>query len=244
MAKTVRSAGTRKTTVSQRRVLTVLSSLVASLTVGAGLLMLLEGQPITSPVRSLSATTQTNNNFSRAINPLGALQPNRWNYIIIYQSDSLAGDASDLADGVLPGGQVGKAMDMRSAQEQAQHVWPVDFHFVVDNGQNSDRKADGTVEVGSSWLAQRSTAPVCQWPDYRNHNYLPYKNAVGICMIGNLNVQGFSSNQVDSLAKLTRALQSKLNIPASRVVFQWQITGHQTQAQAAFTRRFQQMLAH
>ncbi|NNM85460.1 MAG: N-acetylmuramoyl-L-alanine amidase [Phycisphaerales bacterium] len=242
MAKTGRSAGSRKTTVSQRRVLTVLSSLVASLTVGAGLLMLLEGQPITSPVRSLSATTPMDDNFSRAIKPLVSLQPNRWNYIIIYQSNSLAGDASDLADGVLPGGQVPRAMDMRSAQERPKRVWPVDFHFVVDNGQNADQKGDGTVEVGSSWLAQRSTAPVCQWPNYRNHNYLPYKNAIGICVIGNLNVQGFSSNQVNSLAKLTRALQSKLSIPVSRVVFQWQITGHQTPAQAAFTRRFQQML--
>ena len=187
--------------VSQKRVAVVLTSLVATLTVSAGLLLLAEGAPLTATPQMLGrpqvAETQV------------PLQVGAWNYIIVYESGTLVGDAASLAEGRLQGGPGSPSATRPGAN----------FHFVVDGS----RGVDGELKYGSAWQRQESGAPYAGWPDVSYYHYSPYNNAVGICLAQDVTHEGISAPQVRTLTDLTRELQRKLNIPASNVLFQWEL---------------------
>lgn len=216
--------------MSQKRVAVVLASLVGTLTISAGALLLLEnGQGamgINPPLSAFQAPS-----LAGQLKSTCPLQRGAWNYIIIYQSGDLSGSSASLADGHVSGGT---ELTPSTVRQKA------NFHFVVDNIRSRRGASDGELETGQTWLSQVAGAPYAGWPDYRYHQFSPYKNAVGICFIGDLNREPVSESQHSKLIQLVRELQSQLNIPAERVLFQWDLepnTDKATPAQMAYTQQ-------
>jgi len=208
------------------------------MTVSAIVLLMLEGKPITSQIVQsyvLSAFTPAQDVGTLVSNTTNPLQASRWNYIIIYQSGALSGDAADLAAGYLGGGAGG-------SEKSNIRVPGVNFHFVVDNGVNKVQNPDGFIEVGSAWKNQEATSPYSSWPYYHFHTTPnPYRNAVGICLVGNVDNRPFSDAQMSSLLALVKALQKE--IPNSIVTYQWDCAGGQTSAnRQTFGANFSAML--
>ncbi len=223
----------RKKPVSQKRVATVLVSLVGVLTLSCGVLILLEDRPSSGSATILAATSQPD--WSLVSSPQVPLQSGRWNYIIVYESADQAGCAASLADGQAKGG--------RSENNSARQ--PAKFHFVVDNANSRRGAIDGELEIGSAWLEQTAGAPYAGWPEGRYYNLSEYKNAVGVCLIGDLNKASISEQQTQTLLQLTTELQHRLNIPSPQVLFQWELVpnaARATSAQKEFAAKFRQML--
>jgi hypothetical protein len=83
------------------------------------------------------------------------------------------------------------------------------YHFVIGNGTQS---ADGAVEIGSRWPVQKWGAHT-KTPDNRFNEF-----GIGICLVGNFDLERPTQKQMQSLAKLVAYLMDKYNIPADRVV--------------------------
>ena len=92
------------------------------------------------------------------------------------------------------------------------------YHFVIGNG--SDTR-DGLVEVGPRWKEQRRGAHCRSPEDYYN------EHGIGICLVGNFDVEQPSAAQTQSLNKLVRFLCRRYDIPASKVYTHGGVT-HQT----------------
>lgn len=213
----------RKKPVSQKRVAMVLASLVGTLTLSAGMLLLMEGGAMgTSPLGAAVATPA-------ALSPSVPLREGVWKYIIIYESGDLAGSAASLADGRVIGGS-----------DRSPNLRPkVNFHFVIDNARSRRGVADGEIETGSAWMNQEEGAPVAGWRDVSPYTPLPYYNSskngsIGICMVGDLNREPTSDQQNKKLVQLVQYLRSNLNLSNDCVYFQWEFGGKATPAQQAF----------
>ena len=216
--------------MSQKRVAVVLASLVGTLTISAGALLLMENGP-TAMGTSPAFWALQPPSLAAQLTPTTPLQRAAWNYIIIYQSGDLSGSSDSLADGRVAGGTELTANTVRPK---------ANFHFVVDNARSRRGVADGELEIGSAWFNQVAGAPYAGWPDNRYHHFSAYKNAVGICLVGDLNREPISEAQHRTLVQLVRELQTQLNIPAERVLFQWELepnTGKASAAQQAYAQQ-------
>ena len=233
MADKVRAG--RKRPVSQKRVAVVLASLVGTLTLSAGTLLLLENGPSAMGTGPTMAAFQSPT-LAGQLEPSVPLQRGAWNYIIIYQSGELSGSSDSLADGLVAGGTESTPTTVRPK---------ANFHFVVDNARSRRGVSDGELETGEVWRSQVAGAPYAGWPDYRYHPSSAYKNAVGICFIGDVNREPVSEAQHKTLIQLVRELQSQLNIPAEQVLFQWDLgpnAGKATAAQQAYAQQIRASL--
>ncbi len=239
MAGATNKKNSRKKPVDIHRVIIVLGSLIVTLSLTVVVLAMAGGQPVHLVQPYMLSATVSDQNMGTVLATATPLPERRWDYIIIYQSGSLKGNAADLATGQMIGGVGAGNVALRPGLG-------VDFHFVVDNAANGIRKPDGNVEVGAAWKEQFSTAPFFSWPHFDHHFYSPYANAIGICLIGNINKRPYTGSQVRSTVKLVRALQKRLGIPDSRVKFQWSpsVTGGKptTASQTAFSRAFYVLL--
>ena len=84
----------------------------------------------------------------------------------------------------------------------------VGYDFVIGNGTDS---GDGEVEVTFRWR-QQGTGAHCKTPgNWAN------EEAVGICLVGNLNAARVSAAQMRSVLKLVRFLQKRYGIEDSRI---------------------------
>ncbi|UCG58147.1 MAG: N-acetylmuramoyl-L-alanine amidase [Phycisphaerales bacterium] len=92
---------------------------------------------------------------------------------------------------------------------EGNHWDGVGYDFVIGNGTDS---ADGLVEVTFRWREQKTGAHCGGTPgNWAN------EDAVGICLVGDYNNTIPTARQMQSLAKLTRFLQRRYRIPASRI---------------------------
>lgn len=199
--------------MSQKRVATVLASLVGTLTLSAGVLLLLEGGGATTPLAAAFAAEP----LAEQMAPQTPLQKGSWEYIIVYESGDLAGSSASLVDGRVTGG----------AELPPHTVRPkANFHFVIDGAHSGTPTADGQLEVGTSWLKQDLqdpyAAPNAGWPDPRYHSKF-YTNAVSVCMISDLNRAPVSAAQHQKLIQVLHELQNRLDIPKSHIYFQWEL---------------------
>ncbi len=121
-----------------------------------------------------------------------AAKPNNWQWIILHHSDTPVGSAA-----------------MFDRAHRAKGWDELGYHFVIGNGTET---RDGQVEVGSRWKTQKWGAHT-KTPDNRFNNY-----GIGICLVGNFEVDRPSPAQMQSLAKLTAYLMTTYNIPPSRVL--------------------------
>lgn len=231
MAGKSNKSGTKK--VTQKRVAIVLASLVGTLTVSSMLLLAMSPTGFVGNTPMAAAVNRAG--IERLIKPASPLQPNAWNYIIIYESADLSASAQSLAEGRVIGGA-----------PQEQRMRPrADFHFVIKNGQVSRTQPDGDLEVTAAWQNQKPGAPYAGWPDQRYHHYLPYKNVVGVCLAADLKKEPVSEAQHRTLVQLVKELQQQLGVSSDRVFFQWQLepnVGKVSPAQQAYADSFRQAL--
>lgn len=90
------------------------------------------------------------------------------------------------------------------------------YHFVIGNGTDT---ADGHVEVGSRWRAQKYGAHCRSPQDYYN------EHGIGVCLVGNFDEARPTAAQMASLKKLLRHLSHTYDIPAKRVHTHGGVTG-------------------
>jgi hypothetical protein len=127
-----------------------------------------------------------------------SIQPSRWQSIVIHHSGSPAGDAETL-----------------NRQHITYGLDGLGYHFVIGNGSGM---GDGIIHIGYRWRRQLPGAHAlgdnAEWFN---------RNAIAICLIGNGDNRAFTDRQVESLVRLVRDLQSRLLIPAERVVLHREI---------------------
>lgn len=120
--------------VARNRSITVLFSLIASMTVGAIVLMVLDDQHPLTPTFSLTAHLRLGS-AEKAINNTLVRPVAHWDQVQVYYSNTTGGDAAELA---LLTGLANGTKDQ--------------FHFLVGNGSGAQ---DGEIQAGEFWIRQR-----------------------------------------------------------------------------------------
>lgn len=187
------------TFVPRRRTLIVLVSLVGSMTLASGMLLLLEPNGGHSRGRAVTLSRihqVTRGSVARAGDPLfetaAPIATERWQAIVIHDSGTLHGSAAtiDRAHRRLGRGELG-------------------YHFVINNGLDAP---DGQIQRGPRWRRQDdgnyATGPDSAWL---------HGQAIGICLIGDFEHQSPTDAQERQLVWLVQRLQRRLDIPSDRV---------------------------
>jgi len=118
--------------------------------------------------------------------------PRSWRWIVIHHSATPTGSA---------------AMFDKMHKDKG---WDeLGYHFVIGNGTNS---GNGQVEVGGRWRSQKWGAHA-KTADNRYNDY-----GIGICLVGNFDVEKPTAAQQQSLAKLVAFLEKNYRIPGDRVI--------------------------
>lgn len=120
---------------SQTRTVVVLVALVASMTIGALVLLALDQNSLTGGAYSLSSYLRLDSVEEAALRPITAA-PAAWNRVEVYYSRTAAGNAADLA----------LVSSLRGSDRG-------NFHFVICNGRGAD---DGQIQSTDAWNAQQA----------------------------------------------------------------------------------------
>ena len=225
-------ASKRKPQVSQKRVMTVLASLVATMTLSAAALLVLEDGSATSAL-PMPAAAISSTDMRSLLQPGPALQRAPWDYIIIYDSGDAAASAATLAEGSTQGEDPHAGQALRL---------PAPFHFVIDSARSTPGALDGELEVTSRWKSQEYGTPHLGWPDTRYYHLYPkyqqgISRAIAVCLIGDVTRGSVSTAQRQTLIELLRELTSEAQIRPENIIFQWELvpnSDHATPAQKAF----------
>ncbi|HEX2972186.1 MAG TPA: TAT-variant-translocated molybdopterin oxidoreductase [Tepidisphaeraceae bacterium] len=116
--------------------------------------------------------------------------PRDWRYIVIHHSATPRGGA--------------RSFD----QEHRRRGWDgMGYDFVIGNGTDT---RDGQIEVGSRWTRQiqGAHAGVALYNEY----------GIGICLVGDFNIDRPTPSQISSVARLTAYLMSTYHIPTKSVL--------------------------
>lgn len=136
----------------------------------------------------------------RAVIPL---YPSRkWDYIVIHHS------ATD----------VGKALSFDYVHSKKRRWKGLGYHFVIDNG--TSEKEDGQIEVSPRWIAQDDGA-------HCRANGMNYRG-IGVCLVGNFNVDNVTTKQKEALIYLVNILKDYYSIPNSHILGHGQVEGAST----------------
>lgn len=118
----------------RNRSVTVLFSLIASMTVGALVLMVLDNHTPITAVYSLSSYLRLSP-AEDAVNNTLTKNTGDWDQVEVYYSQTAGGNAGELA----------LLTDLATGKKE-------EFHFVIGNGSGS---GDGVIEAGEYWRHQR-----------------------------------------------------------------------------------------
>jgi hypothetical protein len=118
--------------------------------------------------------------------------PRNWKWIVIHHSASPAGN-----------------MAMFDKEHKSKGWDGIGYHFVIGNGTNS---GDGQVEVTPRWPAQKWGAHAKTLDNRYN------EQGIGICLVGNFDLDRPTAAQMRSLTKLTAHLMQTYRVPASNVI--------------------------
>jgi hypothetical protein len=124
--------------------------------------------------------------------PSSAVRVRDWKYIVIHHSATPSGGAAKFD---------------RDHRERG--FDELGYDFVIGNGTET---RNGQIEVGPRWVKQKWGAHA-KTPDNRYNEF-----GIGICLVGNFDVQRPTAEQVRSLARLTAYLMRTYHIPANRVL--------------------------
>ena len=161
-------------------------ALLALLAAGAGVLFFgLRGRGGPEGLDALAADAGVERRW------MPAKKSQRWTCIVIHHSASEAGGADRFGDW------------------HKERGWDeLGYHFVVGNGTDT---ADGQIEVGPRWVAQKHGAH-CKTPDdYFN------QHGIGVCLVGNFDLHPPAASQMKSLRRLIRFLSREFRIPPERI---------------------------
>lgn len=173
----------------------VWGSLLASMTIVGGGLVLLDGGARPSAegfsLPPLAVMTSAGGLESVLSTPT-PIEAGRWQAIVIHDSGTLSGSPESL-------------------DEQARRLGlrGLGYHFVVGNGSGL---RDGQVHVGGRWLRQNPGAHAAG----KNADWLN-RNAIGICLVGDGERGAFTDAQRVRLVQLVEMLMRECQIPAERV---------------------------
>ncbi|MHC4914153.1 MAG: peptidoglycan recognition protein family protein [Planctomycetota bacterium] len=114
----------------------------------------------------------------------------RWEYIIVHHSATRSGGA--------------RRFDKYHREHRG---WEngLGYHFVIGNGTDT---SDGRVEIGARWMRQITGAHVGGRKNI---------GKIGICLVGNFDLDEPSPKQMKALGRLIEFLQVRCGIPANRV---------------------------
>lgn len=115
----------------------------------------------------------------------------KWKYIVVHHSASKSGSL--------------QGMDMYHRQKRKMENG-LAYHFVIGNGNGMP---DGKIEVGNRWKRQIKGGHLAS--DDLNHV------SIGICLVGNFEVDRPTAAQMKSLYALVSYLSRRCNIPKSAV---------------------------
>jgi len=119
-------------------------------------------------------------------------KPVAWQWIVIHHSATTTGGAV--------------AFDK---MHRAKGWDELGYHFVIGNGTDT---RDGQVEVGSRWPRQKWGAHA-KTPDNKYNDY-----GIGICLVGNFDIDRPTAAQVASLSKLVAFLEKTYRITDTNIV--------------------------
>lgn len=137
------------------------------------------------------------------IKPIISLYPShKWRYIIIHHS------ATDQ----------GNSLYINIAHKQRGFDGGVGYHFVIDNGTKG--KTNGQIEATPRWIKQMNGA-------HCKASEMNYKG-IGICLVGNFNIEEVSKEQMDSLVYLVKVLREYYKIPSRNIMGHGQVRGART----------------
>jgi hypothetical protein len=180
---------------SQARTIRVLVFLVASMTIGAFSLMLLDTQSISEGPFSLSSYTRLNSINSVAIRPIAG-SGQMWNRIDVFYSNTTSGGIDQLA----------KLHGLTNPKD-------ANFHLVVSNGIGDQ---DGQVLATDKWKKQ--------FPCLADGTGLGAGQTIRICVIGTAMGSGPTDSQIKRTSALVETLSRKCSIETQKIRFpqNWQ----------------------
>lgn len=172
----------------------VWASLLASMTIAAGLLLALDGRPsprldglALPPMLSRAGGASIDAIF----NTRAPLDADRWRAVVIHHTQAPVGTPADIE------------LASRDGSGCA-------FHFIIGNGRGME---DGELHVGYRWLEQEPARHVAGaeggW--YDDH-------AVSICLVGDGRRRPFTDAQLRRLVELVGALRGELDLAAGNVL--------------------------
>jgi N-acetylmuramoyl-L-alanine amidase len=130
----------------------------------------------------------------------------RWQYIAVHHSAGSFGNISFL-------------QQVHDERQPKDPIKAIPYHYVIGNGNGlglGEVAHDWRQELGL-WGAHLSGANI-----YRNFA------GIGICLIGNYDMQQVPEQQYSSLLRLTKSLMSKYGISANNVAGHGHVKGEQT----------------
>jgi len=120
------------------------------------------------------------------------MAPHRpWRYIVVHHSATLAGTLESI-----DAGQRGRGFTNGVA-----------YHFVINNGRSAGT-VDGQIQPTGRWINQLDGAHtrVASHPEFNT-------DGIGICLVGNFDLQEPTAAQMTSLELLVLALQNRYSVP-------------------------------
>ena len=168
---------------NQGRTVKILASLVASMTVGAVVLMALDRQSLPAGAFSLASYTRLNS-VEEVVSDVRAVEAMNWDGVEVHYSRTGSGNLEQLA--VLKG--------LASSKD-------LNFHFVVCNGAGN---ADGVIQSTERWLKQR--------PALQGGNWYGNPGTIRICLIADGAGVAPTDSQRKRIATLVESLVRKFNL--------------------------------
>ena len=170
-------------------------SLVASMTLGAIVLMALDGQVLRGGAFSLASYTRLNS-VEKVASSVKVPVAYSWSRIEISYSGTDSGNSARLA-----------------AEQGLADELDVNFHFVICNGAGGD---DGLIESTEKWLRQR--------PCLTGSDWYGSSQTIRICIITG-GFRTLTDSQIKRTAALVETLSRKLDISVERISYPagWQL---------------------
>ena len=180
----------------QTRTAKILVSLVASMSLGALILIALDNQTISAGPFSLASYVRLNP-VEEVTSTLSIPNAHNWNRIYVHYSSASAANLEQLA----------AVNDLANPKE-------LNFHFAVFNGIDS---TDGKIHATEKWLKQSPALP--------EKNWLGSSQAIRICVIAD-GIRALPTDcQVKRTAALIESLARKFNIQTAEIHYptNWQL---------------------
>lgn len=180
-----------------RRAGVVWGSLVGSMTLAAGLLMVLDGG--SSPrmdglaLPPLMAAAGAAPSIEAVLQTRVPLEHDRWQAIVVHHSGSPVGKPASI-----------------DAEHRRMNLKGLGYHFVIGNGAGME---NGEIHVGYRWMDQvpgaHASGADAEW--YNLHS-------IGICLVGDGDTDSFTEAQMRRLTDLVNALAREFKIPRDRIL--------------------------